>query len=75
MVKWSEFLWLDESKWTTHGKKDIPEADQDDPEVKIKLLVHVTSAEDEGITSTVQNRISSWSNYYFIIILILSNST
>ena len=56
-----EFLWLDESKWTTHGKKDIPEVDQDDPEVKIKLSVHVTSAGDEGITSTVQNRISSWS--------------
>ena len=55
------FLWLDESKWTTHGKKDIPEVDQDDPEVKIKLSVHVTSAGDEGITSTVQNRISSWS--------------
>ena len=42
-------------------KKDIPEVDQDDPEVKIKLSVHVTSAKDEGITSTAQNRISSWS--------------
>ena len=47
------FLWLDESKWTTHGKKDIPEVDQDDPEVKIKLSVHVTSAGDEVITSLV----------------------
>ena len=54
-----EFLWLDESKWTTHGKKDVPEVDQDDPEIKIKLSVHVTSAVDEGITSTVQNKISS----------------
>ena len=54
-----EFLWLDESKWTTNGKKDIPEVDQDDPEVKIKLSVHVTSARDEGITTAVQNRISS----------------
>ena len=55
----SEFLWLDESKWTTHGKKDILEVDQDDPEVKTRLSVCVTSAVDKGITSTVQNRISS----------------
>ena len=26
-----EFLWLDQSKWTTNGKKDIPGVDQDDP--------------------------------------------
>ena len=45
-----EFLQLDESKWTTHGKKDIPEVNQDDPEVKTKLSVHVTSAANEGIT-------------------------
>ena len=57
-----EFLWLDESKWVTHGKKGIPEVDQDDPEVKKKLSAHVTSAVNEGITSTVQSRISSWSN-------------
>ena len=56
-----EFLWLGESKWTTHGKKDIPKDDQGDPEVKTKLPVHVTSAVDEGITSAVQKRISSWS--------------
>ena len=56
-----EFLWLDASKWTTHGKKDIPEVDQDDPEVKTKLSVHATSAVNKGITSTVQSRISSWS--------------
>ena len=55
-----EFLWLGESKWTTHGKKDIPKDDQGDPEVKTKLPVHVTSAVDEGITSAVQKRISSW---------------
>ena len=54
-----EVLWLDESKWTTHGKKDIAEVDQDDPEIKVKISVHVTSAVDEGITSTVQNKISS----------------
>ena len=53
-----EFLWLDKSKWTTHGKKDIPEVDQDNPEVKTKLSVHVTGAVNEGITA-VQNRISS----------------
>ena len=29
-----QFLWLDKSKWNTHGKKDIPDVDQDDPEVK-----------------------------------------
>ena len=29
---------------TIHGKKDIPEVHQDDPEVKTKLSVHVTSA-------------------------------
>ena len=56
-----EFLWLDESNWTIHGKQDIPEIDQDDPEVKTKLSVHVASAVNEGITSTVQGRISSWS--------------
>ena len=56
-----EFLWLDESKCTTYGKKDIPEVDQDDPEVKTKLSIHVASAVNEGITSTVQSRISSWS--------------
>ena len=56
-----EFLWLDESKLTIHGKQDIPEIDQDDPEVKTKLSVHVASAVNEGITSTMQGRISSWS--------------
>ena len=61
-----EFLWLDEPKLTTHGKKDIPEVDHDDPEVKIKLPVHVTSAGDEGITSTVQSRISSWSKLLIV---------
>ena len=54
-----EFLWLDESKWTTHGKENIPKVDQDDPEVRTKLSVHVTSAVNEVITSTVQSRISS----------------
>ena len=44
-----EFLWLDESKWTTYGKKDILEVDQDDPEVKTNLSVHVTSAVNEGM--------------------------
>ena len=53
-----QVLWLDESKWTNHGKKDIPEVDQDDPEEKAKFSVHVTSAVNEGITSKVQNRIS-----------------
>ena len=56
-----EFLWLDGSKWNTHGRKDIPEVDQDDPEVKTKHSVHVTSAVNEGITSTVQSRILLWS--------------
>ena len=55
-----EFLWLDESKWTTHGKKHILEVGQDDPEVKTKFSVHVTSAVNERITSTVQGRILSW---------------
>ena len=50
-----------ESKWTTHGKKDIPEVDPDDPEVETKLSVLVTSTVNEGITSTVYSRISSWS--------------
>ena len=54
-----KFLWQDESRRTAHGKKDIPEVDQDDPEVKKKLSVHVISAVNEGITS-VQSRISSW---------------
>ena len=54
-------LWLDKPKWTTHGRKGIQEVDQNDPEVKTKLSVHVASAMDEGITSTAQNRISSWS--------------
>ena len=44
-----EFLWLDESKLTTHGKKDISKVDQDDPEVKTKHSVHVTSAVNKGI--------------------------
>ena len=35
------------------GKKDIPEHDQDDPDVNTKLSVHVTSAMDDGITSKV----------------------
>ena len=48
-------------KWTTHGKKDIPDVDQNDPEVKTKLSVHVTSAVNEGITSTVHSRVLSWS--------------
>ena len=56
-----EFLWLDESKWTTYGKKDIPEVDQDNPEVKTILSVSVISAVNESLTSTVQRRISSWS--------------
>ena len=60
MVKWSEFLWLDESKWITNGKKDIPEIDYDDTEIKAKLSVLFTSAVDQSITSTVQSRISSW---------------
>ena len=60
MVKWSEFLWLDESKWITNRKKDIPEIDYDDTEVKAKLSVLFTSAVDQSITSTVQSRISSW---------------
>ena len=55
----SEILWLDESKWTTHGKKGISEFDQGDPEVKKKLSVHVASVVNEGKTSTVYSRISS----------------
>ena len=55
------FLWLDKSKWTTHGNKDIPEDDQDNPEVKTILSVHITSAVNEGVMLTVQSRISSCS--------------
>ena len=53
-VEW--FLLLDESKWTLHGKKGIAEGDQDDPKVKTKLSVHVTSAVNDGIA--VQSSIS-----------------
>ena len=56
-----EFLWLDKLKWTTLGNKDIPEVDQDNPEVKTILSVHITSAVNEGVMSTVQSRISSCS--------------
>ena len=45
-----DFLWLDESNWTTHGKKNISEVDQDGPEVKTKLSVHATGTVNEGIT-------------------------
>ena len=56
---------------TIHGKKDIPEVHQDDPEVKTKPSVHITSAVIEGIASTVPSRISSWSKLLRVTVWVI----